>query len=97
MDIYVSELIDDEWSEPINLGPKVNTAADDLYPFIFEDSLLYFATSGRLGLGGLDVFVYNFKEKSTKKNSKEKKEIIINENSSPVCFAKSKEIRDEYQ
>lgn len=66
MDIYVSELIDDEWTEPINLGPKVNTAADDLYPFIFEDSLLYFATSGRLGLGGLDVFVYNFKEKSTK-------------------------------
>jgi len=37
------------------------------------------------------------KEKSKKKNSKEKKEIIIHENSSPVCFAKSKEIRDEYQ
>ena len=37
------------------------------------------------------------KQKSTKKNSNEKKEIIINENSSPVCFAKSKEIRDEYQ
>jgi hypothetical protein len=35
--------------------------------------------------------------KKTKKNSVEKKEIIINENSSPVCFAKSKEIRDEYQ
>lgn len=37
------------------------------------------------------------KKNSTKKNSVEKKEIIINENSSPVCFAKSKEIRDEYQ
>jgi hypothetical protein len=37
------------------------------------------------------------KKNSTKKKSKEKKEIIINENSSPVCFAKSKEIRDEYQ
>ena len=37
------------------------------------------------------------KQKSTKKNSVEKKEIIIHENSSPVCFAKSKEIRDEYQ
>ena len=37
------------------------------------------------------------KQNSTKKNTVEKKEIIINENSSPVCFAKSKEIRDEYQ
>ena len=40
--------------------------------------------------------------KKTKKNSEkiaspEKKEIIINENSSPVCYAKSEEIRDEYQ
>ena len=37
------------------------------------------------------------KQKSKKKNSKEKKEINIHENSSPVCFAKSKEIRDEYK
>ena len=37
------------------------------------------------------------KEKSKKKNSTEKKEIIINENSSPVCYAKSEEIRDEYK
>ena len=37
------------------------------------------------------------KKNSTKKNSVEKKEIIIHENSSPVCFAKSKEMRDEYQ
>ena len=37
------------------------------------------------------------KQKSTKKNSKEKKEIIINVNSSPEKKEKSKEIRDEYQ
>ena len=31
------------------------------------------------------------------KNLNQKKEMIINENSSPVCYAKSKEIRDEYK
>lgn len=66
MDIYVSEWINNEWSEPENLGTNVNTTADELYPFIFEDSLLYFASNGRVGLGGLDVFVFNFTEKSTK-------------------------------
>ena len=66
MDIYVSEWVNNEWTEPENLGPNVNTSGDELYPFIFEDSLLYFASNGRVGLGGLDIFVYNFSEYSTK-------------------------------
>lgn len=37
------------------------------------------------------------KKNSERKASTEKKEIILNENSSPVCYAKSKEIRDEYK
>ena len=37
------------------------------------------------------------KKNSGKKIPTQKKEIIINENSSPVCYAKSKEIRDEYK
>ena len=59
MDIYVSEWKNNEWSEPVNVGKGVNTAGDELYPFIFEDSILYFASNGRLGLGGLDVYQYN--------------------------------------
>ncbi len=44
------------WGDPINLGPVVNTEEDDMYPFIHEDSTLYFSTAGHVGLGGTDIF-----------------------------------------
>lgn len=46
----------EEWSAPINLGPKINTEGNELYPFIHQNGNLYFASDGHLGLGGLDVF-----------------------------------------
>lgn len=64
MDIYVCHLKDSMWSKPINLGPKVNTPGEDVFPFIDKDSLLFFASDGRGGLGGLDMFVYNLKDTS---------------------------------
>lgn len=57
VDIYISTReIGGAWGTPVNLGPKVNTSADDMFPFIAEDNTLYFASSGHTGLGGLDVF-----------------------------------------
>ncbi|WP_420458387.1 OmpA family protein [Neolewinella sp.] len=45
------------WSKPVNLGPGVNTAANDRYPFWAADNkTLYFTTSGRAGMGGADLF-----------------------------------------
>jgi peptidoglycan-associated lipoprotein len=41
----------------VNLGPVVNTAGDELFPFIRNDSILYFASNGHPGMGGLDIFV----------------------------------------
>ncbi|WP_299628247.1 OmpA family protein [uncultured Tenacibaculum sp.] len=43
------------YSEPRNLGEKVNTAGREMFPFI-TDKALYFASDGHLGLGGLDVY-----------------------------------------
>ena len=55
-DIYVVDILDDnEFSEPRNLGPKINTAGREIFPFITNEKL-YFASDGHLGLGGLDVF-----------------------------------------
>lgn len=57
-DIYVS-LKDDngEWGEPINLGSSINTMYCDRSPFLHPDmKTLYFSSSGRGGLGTLDVF-----------------------------------------
>jgi len=40
-----------------NLGSKVNTEGNESFPYIADDNkTLYFASSGRPGLGGLDVF-----------------------------------------
>jgi len=42
--------------EPVNLGQKVNTEGQEMFPFIGSDNTLYFSSTGHLGLGGMDVF-----------------------------------------
>ncbi|MBQ3363356.1 MAG: OmpA family protein [Muribaculaceae bacterium] len=40
-----------------NLGPQINTKGNERYPNVRTDSLLYFASDGHPGMGGLDLFV----------------------------------------
>ena len=55
-DIYYSEKKSDtEYSEPVNLGEGINTAADEITPF-YSDGTLYFSSEGYPSLGGLDVY-----------------------------------------
>ncbi|MFT5293086.1 MAG: tetratricopeptide (TPR) repeat protein [Flavobacteriales bacterium] len=62
-DIYVSKKRGREWTKPENLGPEVNTESDEVFPYITDGQVLYFATEGHAGLGGLDVFkTYPFEE-----------------------------------
>ena len=63
-DIYVSALSDENyWSEPKNLGPKINTPGKEESVFIHPDGkTLYFASDGHPGLGGLDLFVSQLDE-----------------------------------
>jgi len=59
-DIYVSqrETRDDEWGPPVNLGPIINTSANESVPAFSRDGHLMFFASGRLGgFGGLDIWV----------------------------------------
>ncbi len=58
MDLYKSYFNRDIWSKPVNLGPKVNTEGNDAYPFVDEHNVLYFASNGHPGLGGLDLFKF---------------------------------------
>ena len=46
----------DNWGEPINLGGDINTAGNDMFPFIHTDGTLYFSSDGQPGIGGLDIF-----------------------------------------
>lgn len=58
-DIYVT-LQNDRgiWSDPINLGKQINTAQDEISPFLSADGrTLYFATNGRPCYGGYDIFM----------------------------------------
>jgi peptidoglycan-associated lipoprotein len=42
--------------QPVNLGADVNTAKDELFPFVRFDGSLYFASNGHSGMGGMDMY-----------------------------------------
>jgi outer membrane protein OmpA-like peptidoglycan-associated protein/tetratricopeptide (TPR) repeat protein len=58
-DLYVSYLKPNgHWTEAVNMGPSINTAGDELAPFIHADNqTLYFTSDGLPGYGGSDLFV----------------------------------------
>jgi len=59
-DIYVAVMDSrGRFSRVRNLGPEVNTPGNELFPYVAEDSKLYFASDGHPGYGGLDIFVVN--------------------------------------
>jgi len=58
MDLWKTIMSEDgKWALPVNLGDSINTRYDDVSPFIHPDNqTLYFASDGRLGMGGKDIF-----------------------------------------
>ena len=57
MDIYKVNMTDGSWSEPVNAGPTVNTAGNEIFPFVTAQNDLAFSSNGHPGFGGLDVYV----------------------------------------
>jgi outer membrane protein OmpA-like peptidoglycan-associated protein len=56
-DLYKIELYPDGTiGNPVNLGSTINTEARESYPFVTKDNILLFASDGRLGLGGYDIY-----------------------------------------
>ena len=56
-DIYRSKLKSGAWSTPENLGPKVNSEGNEIYPFIHPLGRLYFSSDGRDdNKAGFDLF-----------------------------------------
>ena len=57
-DIWRSQITNNGFLEPENLGPKINTEDDEMSPFLHPDNLtFYFASSGHVGMGGYDIFI----------------------------------------
>ena len=56
-DIWMAEKTgDSKWGEPRNLGPQINTAGNEVFPFVRDNGELYFSSDSHVGLGGLDIF-----------------------------------------
>lgn len=64
-DIYMMEKdhSTNKWSDPINLGPEINTEYDEDAPFLsFDGKTLYFSSNSDKSIGGFDIFQADFKD-----------------------------------
>lgn len=62
-DLYMSRKTGDDWSAPVNLGPKVNTGAWESQPSLSSDGrTLYFISNKGGGVGGRDIWVSELSE-----------------------------------
>lgn len=60
-DIYVVDILgENAYSEPRNLGEKINTAGREMFPFVDQDNTFYFSSDGHLTIGFLDIFKSDF-------------------------------------
>jgi outer membrane protein OmpA-like peptidoglycan-associated protein len=59
---YTVRMNDGSWSEAKNLGSTVNTDKDEISPFMFfNNEILFFASDGHQGFGGMDIFLSRVK------------------------------------
>lgn len=56
-DLYKSTLVNGQWSKPQNLGEHVNSIDNEMFPH-YDNGVLYFASNGHGGKGGLDLYMY---------------------------------------
>jgi len=57
-DLYIAhrKKDSDKFMRAHNLGGLINTSGEELFPFLRNDTLLYFASNGHIGMGGLDIY-----------------------------------------
>ena len=67
VDIYKATINEDgSFGEAINMGDEINSEGNELFPFIHpSNEMIFFSSDGKVGLGGLDVFVGQIKENAT--------------------------------
>lgn len=66
-DLYLSHWVNGSWQKPQNLGPLINSPGNEMFPRFFEGKL-FFASDGRGGLGGLDLFMADLRSGSPPEN-----------------------------
>ena len=56
MDLYYCDRHNNDWDQPVNLGPVINTSKNESFPFACKYGKLFFASDGHEGFGGKDLF-----------------------------------------
>ncbi len=61
-DIWMStrKTANDNFGKALNAGPVINTPGDEMFPFMRNDTTLFFSSNGHPGMGGLDIFRSTF-------------------------------------
>jgi outer membrane protein OmpA-like peptidoglycan-associated protein len=67
-DIWMSKFDGKTWETPINMGSKINTEGNEMFPFFHAYRVLYFSSDGLPGLGGLDIFSADISDNNTPSN-----------------------------
>lgn len=62
---YVKSEGEGKWSAPVNMGEKLNSKGNEMFPYISFNGVLYFSSNGHEGLGGLDIFEAKIKADGT--------------------------------
>ena len=62
MDLWRCEAKGRRFGKPENLGPAINTASNEVFPFVGPDGTIYFSSAGHPGMGGMDLFAWNGQE-----------------------------------
>jgi len=75
-DIWKSKKGSEGWGQPINMGNVINTAGDEMFPYVRIDGSLYFSSNAHIGYGGLDIYRAVFNE--------EKQDWDVNNLGSPI-------------
>lgn len=68
LDLYYSIFSEGKWSSPINLGPEINSAYDEAYPFLSSDgkTLFYSTNNSDWSLGGYDIVHQSYDKEQNK-------------------------------
>lgn len=56
MDLYSSERIDGVWTSPVNLGSKINTAGNEVFPRYHPSGILFFSSDGLARGKNLEIY-----------------------------------------
>jgi outer membrane protein OmpA-like peptidoglycan-associated protein len=101
VDIYVTKKSSEgTWNKPENLGNKINTSGNEMFPYLHPSGLLFYSSDMLGGLGGLDIFVAQYKDSKVGKilnvggpvnSSKDDFSFILDEQQKTGYFSSNRE------